>query len=668
MIFLILDKITIKNYRQYRDVEIEFAKDTSKNFTIIKGNNGTGKTTLLNALSWCLHGSEIHDYGDDSLMEICNNKAVNSLEDGENIDVFVKMDFIDDGKVLSFSRCKKFNKNNGELKNLWSDEVCVEIESDDGWDVTPDQFHYYVEKKIPKEIEDYFFFDGARLNAYFQKNSTENIKGAVFGLSQLNLIDAISKNLPKVKKNYINKQKKHSPEIGGINENIKKYEDLLNEFKSELEKSKKIRIQSEKDILEYEQKLIDIGAESIKEDVKRDQQLRVDLDKLEKNLKDKQHERSMKILKNYPFIISYNTLKNFLDKGNIARRNKQIPPDINRSFINDLLENGKCICGVDLSEDDEHRQNVLKLLEETSLVTDKSSEIGQELSKISNNVLIEIGRFKKDISEINKDIYNFSNDKEEKLRERRAIEARLKSSRENSEEDPEQRVEKLDNLKRLCEEEVKKQSENIGKYESKIEHCKNELNTLHKKKAAAIKARKKYDDYEKKIDFCQKASVAAEEIKNILTEDMRIKIQNLTKEKFIKIQWKQNEFNDLCIDENYDLFIKNRSGGTERPGDLSDGEKLCLGLCFMSALHNISGFDLPVIMDTPLGIVDVDMRQNLAKFLPQFVGGKQIILLVTGSEYTDDFKNVLFDHIGKEYVIQWDSSEIGKESKVMLNG
>ena len=181
MIFLILDKITIKNYRQYRDVEIEFAKDTSKNFTIIKGNNGTGKTTLLNALSWCLHGSEIHDYGDDSLMEICNNKAVNSLEDGENIDVFVKMDFIDDGKVLSFSRCKKFNKNNGELKNLWSDEVCVEIESDDGWDVTPDQFHYYVEKKIPKEIEDYFFFDGARLNAYFQKNSTENIKGAVFG-------------------------------------------------------------------------------------------------------------------------------------------------------------------------------------------------------------------------------------------------------------------------------------------------------------------------------------------------------------------------------------------------------------------------------------------------------------------------------------------------------
>ena len=72
-----LDKVVIKNYRQYRDVSIDFARDPDKNFTIIKGNNGTGKTTMLNALSWCLYGEEIHDYGDDSSMEICNNKSLN---------------------------------------------------------------------------------------------------------------------------------------------------------------------------------------------------------------------------------------------------------------------------------------------------------------------------------------------------------------------------------------------------------------------------------------------------------------------------------------------------------------------------------------------------------------------------------------------------------------
>ena len=115
---------------------------------------------------------------------------------------------------------------------------------------------------------------------------------------------------------------------------------------------------------------------------------------------------------------------------------------------------------------------------------------------------------------------------------------------------------------------------------------------------------------------------AANYVRSELTENMRIKIQELTKEKFIKISWKDDEFVDIRIDDDYGVYVKNRIGEEERPGDLSDGEKLCLGLCFMSALHNISGFDLPIVMDTPLGELDVDMRHNMAEFLPQFVHGK----------------------------------------------
>ena len=150
---------------------------------------------------------------------------------------------------------------------------------------------------------------------------------------------------------------------------------------------------------------------------------------------------------------------------------------------------------------------------------------------------------------------------------------------------------------------------------------------------------------------------------------MRDKIQDLTKEKFLKIIWKEDEFVDIRINDFYQVFVKNKLGQEERPGDLSDGEKLSLGLCFMSALHNISGFDLPIIMDTPLGNLDVDMRHNIAKFLPGFVENKQTILLVTGTEYTEDFKNTIQPSVGKEYVIDWNNSKDGKESKVVaVNG
>ena len=40
---MILNKVSIRNYRQYRNVDIDFAQGDGKNFTIIQGNNGTGK-------------------------------------------------------------------------------------------------------------------------------------------------------------------------------------------------------------------------------------------------------------------------------------------------------------------------------------------------------------------------------------------------------------------------------------------------------------------------------------------------------------------------------------------------------------------------------------------------------------------------------------------------
>jgi DNA sulfur modification protein DndD len=85
----------------------------------------------------------------------------------------------------------------------------------------------------------------------------------------------------------------------------------------------------------------------------------------------------------------------------------------------------------------------------------------------------------------------------------------------------------------------------------------------------------------------------------------------------------------------------------------------------MSALHNISGFDLPIVMDTPLGNLDVDMRHNIAEFLPQFVQGRQIVLLVTGTEYTEDFRETLKGNVGKEYTIRWNNDDNGKESEVI---
>ena len=53
----------------------------------------------------------------------------------------------------------------------------------------------------------------------------------------------------------------------------------------------------------------------------------------------------------------------------------------------------------------------------------------------------------------------------------------------------------------------------------------------------------------------------------------------------------------------------------------------------MSALMSISGFQSPVIIDTPLGRTDDEHRDHITKKLPEFLSGTQLILLVTPTEY-----------------------------------
>lgn len=48
--------IKIRNFRQYKDVDLELAYGEGNKLTVILGENGYGKTTLIRAFVWCLYG------------------------------------------------------------------------------------------------------------------------------------------------------------------------------------------------------------------------------------------------------------------------------------------------------------------------------------------------------------------------------------------------------------------------------------------------------------------------------------------------------------------------------------------------------------------------------------------------------------------------------------
>ena len=113
-----LDYLLMKNFRQYKDAKIEFARSSSANFTIIQGANGAGKTNILNAITWCLFGEEYHMDSKYKGLPIVNADALDENKKGV-IGTSVEVQFIDDnGKKILISRTINYREINGKLVEL----------------------------------------------------------------------------------------------------------------------------------------------------------------------------------------------------------------------------------------------------------------------------------------------------------------------------------------------------------------------------------------------------------------------------------------------------------------------------------------------------------------------------------------------------------------------
>ena len=108
-----INKLILNNFfRYYGKQEIIFSTDDKKNVTIIRGENGTGKTTLLNAFYWVMYGDVLEPLTIDNML---NYRAAEELVDGQRDEAYVEMVFEDRGIVYTVHRAQNFKKENGKI-------------------------------------------------------------------------------------------------------------------------------------------------------------------------------------------------------------------------------------------------------------------------------------------------------------------------------------------------------------------------------------------------------------------------------------------------------------------------------------------------------------------------------------------------------------------------
>ncbi len=115
------------------------------------------------------------------------------------------------------------------------------------------------------------------------------------------------------------------------------------------------------------------------------------------------------------------------------------------------------------------------------------------------------------------------------------------------------------------------------------------------------------------------------------------------------------------IDENCDVKLLNSDGTDLRGYDLSAGEKQIFTQALISAVSSVSGRGFPMVIDTPLGRLDVEHRKGVLSHLAR--REHQVILLSTNTEVVGEYLREISPHVQKKYLIQFERiGEIGQST------
>lgn len=642
--------LKMQNYRQYADTKIKFSTDDTKRFTVLEGENGAGKTNILNAITWCLYGEERHlSRADSKRLPLVNEKIYHSLTAGQNADVKVEIGLGREEVEYVISRCATaYRRLDGDYSIVPDADPSVLFLARGNWKESG-QPNVAVKSLLPENISPFFFFDGEHLDRFFQSDSAERVKRGIVDVSQIDLLELAQKHLARVNKDLMAKSTT-TIEADKYKEEYQEAEDEHQKCKEKLDSLHKDLNGVQTNIDEISQKLRESPEEEVRDLQQERDILNTEIKDHEKRIDELIKEVSASLRRAGPTVYSYGALSRTFEIIQERIQHGELPPKVREPFFRDLLEKEICVCGTPLREGSETRQNVEARM--ASLSTEDhiktASEGRYRLESLLNSVSEEIREQKSD----RRDIRQY----EEAIKENSR---RLKEISEKVERFGEvnlQEIQVWEQQLKQFEEKKSQVNREIGAAEIALREAAKRRDEALKNYQKALKQDKKHRELLRRSQLCSNALTILEQIRQELLSETREKIQQKTEEYFLQLIWKKATYKSVSIDEDYRLGVENIRG-LPSLGTLSAGERQVLALAFMAALRTISGFDAPIIIDTPTGRISSEPRENIAEVLPEYLKGIQATFLMTDTEYTDSVRVRLAKHVGKEYALEFNESE-----------
>ncbi len=654
-----LNYLQLCNFRQFygKTTRIKFASG-ERNTTVIYGNNGAGKTSILNAFTWVLYEKFTAAFACPELL--INQRAIAEAKPEQAIECWVELQFERDRKLYQLKRKCYANKNARQVQYSQT-QLFMLVAGDDGrWYPPLEPPEDIISRILPASLHQYFFFDGERIDSFFRQDRGSDIAEDTKELLGVKILDRAIEHLKKARRTL----QEELQELGDAETKKLLQEQIELERANEATQKRIVEIKTE--VAQLERKKTDLSGQLLEiSGADEIQKLKLKLleqqTSIEKDLIESKTELRKLLSQDSYSVFLPSIASSFLDLLQELRDRGQLSSGLKQEFIEQLLQQQRCLCGETLTPDSDRYNQVkswlkkveIKNIEESAIrletqvnkVESQSDDFWQRLDRQQAQIkhqYLELNRLEAEIEKANRQLKSYPNSNTQQLQQ--------------SLEQIEERVKSL----------ILEQGENQQQQSDRDRS----LDLLGQKIAKHQLTESKQKLTQKRIAVAVEASDRLDEVRIRLEQQFRLALEQKVREIFSFISFTPY-IPQLSLDYKLTL-VKNTPNG-KVPIAASTGENQILSLSFIGGIidrvrqwsqrNTLMGYDsstFPIVMDSPFGSLDRIYRRQVAKAIPQLAN--QLIILVTKTQWQGEVQTETEPLIGQEYVLTYYSPKADCES------
>ncbi len=651
--------LVIDNFGPFKGVQnIDFVD--ADGVTIIWGNNGRGKTTLLNIIRYALFGKYQNRRGlDVDLPSLAN---LEGKKDGK-YDFKVVLKMLNDGVHYELTRQYVVRKgiSHPTKNDDYEEHVFLKKE---GSILSQDQREHELNLIMPNEVSRFFLFDGELLQEYEEllmegtqtgatiKDSIEQILGVPV-LTNGATDTAVVLSEYRKEKNKIAQSNAQTQKIASQmatletekQEHVEEQKRLREELNTELDN--KARLEDEAQQSEHVSSLVKT------------------LDEIEGDIAEKTASREsvltsivVQTSEAWKGLVSsrVETIIGVIDDQLHDLEAKESAHKVANHFVKEMkeaAENHHCqLCDQDITAD-----KLESLLKRIAEATDEYSGLSEDEAKALQQLRVRKSTLDSMRAESKKDMLALLESQLSKLdveiddaiRRKRTVREELERHGDIEELSKSTK----DNVKQLavCYKKIDNLRDGIKLEQEKIKGVEQALATLEDK-LNKVSTDSETQIAKRKVELCEAINSIFEEGIDSYREKLKEDVERDATELFVQIS-NDPDYTSLKINDNYGLFMVHSSG--EIVPLRSAGFEHVVALSLIGALHKNAPLRGPIIMDSPFGRLDPTHKRNITNVLPKM--SEQIVLLAYTHEIDEQAaRDSLGSTLKREYRLQRYSS------------